>query len=498
MRSANNTRNDLHIEFYINNQHVSKIIHPETTALSLIREQLGLTGAKEVCAEGDCGACTIALGRWSKTGKFSYQAINSCILPAVRLHNSHVITVEGLAEDSTKSSESNKLHLIQQELLEQHAVQCGFCTSGMIMSLFCLLANNHHPSEQQIFAALEGNMCRCTGYQAIQLAATSLSNILKKSSKSLSTFFPAYAKMIQQQLKNIITTPQLISTKASDFDHCYSHYNPTTLSELFALMAKIKKNFKIFNGGTDLMVAANINETWPHHFIDISNIEALNFIEEKAGKIIIGGNVTFAQILDSPLVNKKLPTLITAINKHSSRQIRNIATLVGNIANASPVADCACVLLALDAKLFLVAKAGKRKIALEDFYVDYKLTALNSTTEIIKAIEIPIDNGNCLFEKTAKRRAVDISTVNSASNIQKNSAGIIKNCRIAFGGIAKFPALAKKCNEYLSGKKLDNTVAHEAANIAAKEFKPLSDVRGSAEYRNILIYNHILKHLLEL
>lgn len=479
------TINNINIQFYLNDKFIEASATPETTALTLIRENLGLTGAKEVCAEGDCGACTIAFGKHSKDG-FSYKAINSCLLPIAKLHGSHVITVEGLKEN-------NKLHLIQETMLEKHAVQCGYCTAGMIMALFCLFINNKNPTKEEILTALEGNICRCTGYKAIYAAAEALTSLTKIEAKQ---FLPSYANKIKIKLKEISPFPT--RTPNEDNVSILENYcQPKNLPELFKCMDANCEKFKIMNGGTDLMVLANLHRNLPKCFIDISHISELNFIEEKKDAIIVGGTVTFEQLLKNASIKKYLPTLRLAISHLASPQIRNTATLAGNVVNASPIADTACALLGLGATLCFQSKTGKKEIPLEEFYHDYKVTALNLNKEIVSKIIIPKKTGFTSFVKTAKRKSLDIATVNSTVKIITDKNDNVTIARIAFGGIAKHPILAKKGMKYLLGKKITNEVVSELAKIIAKEFTPISDVRGSSEYRKILIHNQIIKHFLE-
>ncbi|MCL5261365.1 MAG: FAD binding domain-containing protein [Gammaproteobacteria bacterium] len=472
------------IKFYVNNKLVEKNVTPDETALNFFRNELGLTGAKEVCAEGDCGACTICFGKWCGE-KFYYQAINSCLFPAVKLHGSHVITVEGLAD-------GNKLHIIQQLMLENHAIQCGYCTPGIVMAMFCLFVNNSAPNKEDIAAALEGNLCRCTGYRAVLSAALNVSKFLAEAKAKAASFLPVYALEIQTKLKNIdAITHHERPAKIQEIlcDYCL----PNTLNEAFALMAEKQNNFKIINGGTDLMVQANLQQNYPQAFIDVSRIKEMQEISASAGKIIVGGAVTLSQLAKNELIAKKIPAIVSTLRVMASKQIRNLATVAGNIVNASPVADIACMLLALNAELVICAKDGSRKVKLENFYRDYKVTDLNQAHEIIQAIEIPLPYAFCSFEKSSKRVALDISSVNSAVNIDIKD-DVVTACRIAFGGVAKFPALAKKGSEFLCGKKIDTSVIAELQKIIASEFSPISDVRGSAAYRATLIKNHLVKH----
>jgi len=473
------------IKFFLNNQEIEATTSPELTALKLITEQLELTGTKESCSEGDCGACTIALGQWNGN-QFQYHAINSCILPAVKLHGTHVITVEGLEQD-------NRLHLIQQMMLENHATQCGFCTPGIIMSLFCLLLENANPTQEEVFAALEGNLCRCTGYKTIFEATHATIQFLNKdASKIRSLMLLPYMDIIKQNLKKI---NPIISETLNSIEPLMTenYFIPKTLSELFSILNKLKGNCKILAGGTDLIVEANVQKKLQKNIIDISKIETLNFIQEKNNAVIIGANVTLTQLLKSKIINKTLPILVETISRMGSTQIRNIATLVGNIANASPVADGACALLALNTSLILESNNYQREVTIEKFFKDYKKTELKNS-EIISKIIIPIPKGVCSFEKTSRRIAVDISAVCSTVNIQIQQ-GIIEHCRIAFGGVHQFPALAKKAAQALIGNSLSDALIEKVSLIAQQEFNPITDVRGSEQYRKTLIKNHLIKHL---
>jgi xanthine dehydrogenase small subunit len=475
----------LNLCFYLNDQLIQTRINPQLTALKLIRENLGLTGTKESCAEGDCGACTIALGKWEDK-LYNYVAYNSCILPAAKLHGTHVITIEGLAQ-------TNQLHIIQQMMLENHAIQCGYCTPGIIMSLFCLLANNKNPTQEEIYAALEGNLCRCTGYIQISHAAQAIIKAYNQNPRKFTTlFWPPYVHDIKRKLKNIDSICYTTS-QTPNLDITKTYHIPDTLTAMFNLIRKYKNNYKIINGGTDVIVAANAHNILSENLIDISQIAALNHIDITTQIITIGGAVTLHKLMQHKLIQNKIPILCETIQQMSSTQIRNIATIAGNIANASPIADAACVLLALRTNLILKTKISTRKIALEKFYLDYKKTILKPQ-EIISHIEIPIPQGKCSFIKTSKRAAVDIATVNSAINI-KILNNKISRCSIALGGVAPYPALAKKCEKFLIGKKLTDDVIAKAADLATKSFTPIADIRGSNKYRNSLIYNHLLQHL---
>jgi len=467
------------ISFFLNGKLISPIISPQLTALQLIRDNLGLTGTKEGCSEGDCGACTIVIGE-NQNGRIRYKAVNSCLLPALRMHDKHIITIEGLGTPV-------KLHPIQKALLDYHGVQCGYCTPGIIMSLFGLFINNPNPSRTEILNALEGNLCRCTGYESIIQGALSINHINRyKKLKIIPDYFDKVNKLLMNFNEKIITA-------SPDSDKQY--LLPASTKELFNYLARYR-HAKIVNGGTDLIVDVNIKKYEYGVIIDISLIKEFNFIKTNQKSVIIGANITLSDIFKNATVQKQLPLLNQAIMHLGSTQIRNLATLTGNIANASPIADVATALLALNTRLIVSSARKQRKIPLSDFYLGYKKTALKPD-EIIYAIEIPLSPRMTNFEKTAKRQSVDIASVNSAVSL-KVQHNLIKDIIIAFGGVAPYPVIAEKTCQYLINKKIDVQIIKTAQQIALSELKPISDLRGSTKFRQTLIRNHLTKHFSKL
>lgn len=463
------------ISFFLNGKFKRVLVSASTNALYFLRNDCQLTGTKEGCSEGDCGACTIVIGE-NKNGKIQYRAVNSCLLPALKLHGKHIITIEGLGTPE-------KLHPIQKAMLDYHGVQCGYCTPGIIMSLFGLYVNNPNPSRTDILNALEGNLCRCTGYESIIQAALSLN---EKNQHKKRKIIPNYFKKVNKSLLNF---NKKIITLSPDSDKQY--LVPASTQELFNYLKRYQYA-KIFNGGTDIMVDINIKKSDYDTIIDISRIQELNFVKFNKKSVLVGTSITLQDILKNTKIQKALPLLVQAIRHLGSTQIRNIATITGNIANASPIADVATALLALNAKLILASSRKQRKINLSDFYLGYKKTALKPY-EIIYAIEIPIAPRLTNFEKTAKRQSVDIASVNSAIALQvKND--ITKDIMLAYGGVAPYPVIARKTCRYLLNKRIDVKTIKTAQQIVVSELKPISDLRGSGEFRQILIRNHLTKH----
>ncbi len=475
------------ISFYLNDHAVTYQIEPGQTALDLIRNGLGLTGTKEGCSEGDCGACTVALGTM-ENGRLAYRAVASCILPAAKLHGRHVITIEGLAR-------GDKLHPIQQAVLEEHATQCGFCTPGIVMSLFCLFAGNTRPTVEELNASLEGNLCRCTGYDSIRKAALRVSDNLANKLLSCSRdILPTYIKMVERGLKKAGEC-QANGSETADRAGISEYHQPETLPQLFAVLRKFRScnQYRLISGGTDVMVDRNIKKIYPEHLVDISGIQSLRGIKVAGKAMSIGANVTLSKLVESPVVRRRLPVLAQTVAQMASAQIRNTATLAGNLANASPIADGSVLMLALGARLKLVSPRGSRTVSIDDFYKSYRHTCLGER-EIIARIEVPMDGSLCSFIKSAKRRSVDISTVNSAVKL-KLSKGRITETRIALGGVAPTPVLALKAAASLAGKGLTEETIVRTADMAASECTPISDVRGGADYRKMLVRNHVLRHL---
>jgi xanthine dehydrogenase small subunit len=467
------------ISFYLNGKEINASVSYNSTALSFLRNDLGLTGTKEGCSEGDCGACTIVLGK-VKNGIVKYSSVNSCLIPAVRLHGKHVITIEGI--DSPKN-----LHPIQKAILDFHGLQCGYCTPGIIMSLFALFINRPRPPVEEIIDSIQGNLCRCTGYEPIKRAAVYLS-------RHNANLVPDYFNKVNSL---ILSFDKKINSDQHPSDHSHKYFIPSNLKELFKIIDKSNnQNIKILNGGTDVMVDVNIKKIEYQQIVDISDIKELNFIDEKKGAVVIGAGTPYSDIYENKIISKKLPMLCSTISNLGSQQIRNTATIAGNIGNASPVADVATALIAFDAKLILMSKSRQRTVNITKFYVNYKKTMLKNN-EIIFAVEIPIKNTLTSFEKSAKRKAVDIASVNSAISLELNNS-TIHNARIAFGGVAPYPLLALKTSRFLKGKLITRKLVEQVTTIAASEIKPISDLRGSKEFRTILVRNQIIRHFFNL
>lgn len=465
------------LSVYINDQYYKIRIEPGWTTLYLVRNVLNLTGTKESCSEGDCGACTVVVGKWDND-RFSYKSVNSCIYPAAKLNHAHLITIEGLSIES-------EMHPIQDYLLKYHGSQCGFCTPGIVMSLFAMFSKSSEQTRETIYSFLEGNLCRCTGYQSILEAGLSLATFYKNNPDNYYNFLPRYCLRIQTELKQTENGKKVsfISSKALDTKDTHVYYMPESLEEYFNIR-EYNPELKVINGGTDIMVEVNIKRNIPEELIDISNIKELQHIEKRDSQLLIGSAVTYDQLIQNMLIKKEFPIFEKIVKLIASQQIRHTGTLSGNIANASPVGDMACVLLGLDAQLALVSH-NSRVVKLRDFYLNYKMTILNPD-EIIQFIILPLKKAFIHFEKSTKRQAVDISAVVSFFYIDEEYA------RLSIGGVASIPTLIE-----FERNDFDNYLSDSQSLIKyiQEQFEPIDDVRGSKVYRNLLIKNHIIAHL---
>ena len=470
-----------YLEFYLNGKKVEYPISKLKgfTLLDFLRENLKFTGTKKGCSEGDCGACTVVIGEFSPLKeKVVYNTVTSCIYPVFKVDGKHVITIEGLGENGA-------LHPIQESFLEHHAVQCGFCTSGIIMSFFGLLLNNQSPSQNEILKALSGNLCRCTGYKAIRESCFDLS---KRTFKK-----PGFLTEIEGKLKE--NSEDLEFKNLPEIFPFKRYLIPSNLKSALKIISE-SNDFKILNGSSDFFVYLNRELNSPETLIDISKIAELKFIKNENGILRFGGNITFSELIDYFREKKFNRNFIDIFEIVGSGQIRNSGTPSGNISNASPIADGAVFLLSLDAILTLKNFRGERKVYLRDFYKGYKDTVLNSD-EIISEIEFNIPNGEISYLKTSKRKEVDIASVNSCLFLNFKGSNIL-DLRVSFGGVYPYPVRIFRGEDFIKGKELNLENILKLAEICQDEVKPISDVRGSDKFRKQLVFNHILKHFYDL
>jgi xanthine dehydrogenase small subunit len=437
------------VRFTLNDRQVEIVgVPPMTTLLDWLRDHRGLRGTKEGCAEGDCGACTVVLEREGRR-----DAVNSCIVLLGQLDGQSVRTVEGLR------GVDGGPHPVQTAMAEADATQCGFCTPGFVMSALAHATNGGTSDAEAIHEALAGNLCRCTGYRPIVEAMTRIAGLAVEPPPAPSPVAPR--------------------TGAIAFDGAF--FAPRSLEELLALRAAHPEAL-LLAGGTDLGLQASRERKPPKAVIYLMHVPELAAISATADKITIGAAATYTDA--APTLIEAFPAVRAYLSRLGSRQIRNMGTIGGNIGTASPIGDMPPVLLALEASLTLVSQRGAREILLDDFFLDYRRTAL-APDEIILSLSMPrLWEGETFHcDKVSKRRDQDISTVAGAYRVRIRN-GRIEDARLAFGGMAATPRRAPAAEAALLKDGF-------AAAIAAIEtdFKPLDDWRGSAAYRRQVAAN---------
>ena len=465
------------IEFLLNSEQTQVALErADVTVLQYLREQRELVGTKEGCASGDCGACTAVVAE-PQDGKLVYKNINTCITFLGSIHGKQLITVEHL-----KSGET--LHPVQQAMVDCHGSQCGFCTPGFVMSLFALCKSSENaicetPEHAQIEEFLAGNLCRCTGYKPIIQAAQ----------LALSTHNNDHFSNLQDATLN-----QLKAIDRSNSSHRKAFFAPDTIDELCELITD-NPEARLLAGGTDLALETTQQLKQIDSIIYLGGVQSLRKIDFQTNVIEIGAAVTLDE-LDQSLPDE-YQAVSDLLKRFGSKQVRNTGTIGGNIANASPVGDLPPVLLALAAELILQSKRGIRKILIDDFFLDYKKTAL-APDEIIRSLVLPRISQTQAFKvyKISKRIEDDISAVCLACLIQLDG-GKVKNIRIACGGMAAIPKRATACETFLNGSQWDENIVRDAQEIIKKDFQPIDDVRASAQYRLQVTANLLERLFLE-
>ncbi|MGI8432845.1 MAG: xanthine dehydrogenase small subunit, partial [Chthoniobacterales bacterium] len=456
-------------EFRLNGKPVRvESVSPNVTLLEWLRTS-GLTGSKEGCAEGDCGACSVAIVDRDARGKRCYRAINSCLVPLPLMAGRDVITVEGVAGE--------KLHPAQQAMVENFGSQCGYCTPGFIISLFEGYYRKDLKTAAQLDEQLCGNLCRCTGYRPIRDAAADAF-----AQRGAPDAFDAQLKSAKAKLNAV--------RYASGTE---KFLRPTSLGKLFEAMAQ-NPEARLIAGATELGLEITKKFRKFPVLISVEAIPELNELRSAPNDWTIGAAVNLTRIDEA--LGAEYPELREMLLVFGSRQIRNRATMGGNLVTASPIGDSAPVLLALEAKLVLASAGGERTLTLDEFFVSYRQTALQPG-EILKSILVPRIPAEARsvrrFYKVSKRREMDISTVAGCFAVSLGESGTIVHARLAFGGVAAMPARARQTERELIGKRWLPETAAEIFPVLEKEFTPISDVRGSADYRGRLIQTLLQK-----
>lgn len=459
--------------FYINGkEHRVKGEHAFLPLSSYLRYVEGATGTKVVCEEGDCGACSVLLGEVSGE-EIAYKTVNSCIQYLYQVDTLHIVTIEGLKY-------AGELNPVQESMVNCHGTQCGFCTPGFVVAMCGMFDQKKCATAQEVKDCLTGNLCRCTGYVSIVESGIAVNG---ESIISLNELYPP--DFIREALVQASTREARVT------DGAKSVYIPATLQQ--ALRYRLENpGAAIVNGGTDACVNMNKRDYEPENVLSFARLHELRSISVENGKLVVGGTATLAQL--EQFANENVPELHELLWLFGSPQIRNAGTLAGNIANASPIADTPPFLFVMNAELELTSSSGTRTVHITNFYTAYKKFDLR-TDEIISRIFIPLPRTGELLKlyKVSKRKHLDISSFTAAFRLSLGKDNLIDDIAVCYGGVGPIILRMYRTEEYLRGKPFVIETFQSAADIALSEITPITDVRGSKEFRNQLARNILLK-----
>lgn len=459
------------VEFYINGKFYA--VSGEQAFLTVaefLRYEAGLTGTKIVCAEGDCGACTVLVAQSSGV----FQSINSCILPVYQLDGSQIVTVEGIGS-------SDNLHPTQAAMVEHHGSQCGYCTPGFICSMTSLFDESKKTAKEitkkRASNFLTGNLCRCTGYEPIIEAALSLN---KELNSSLSTAERYSSPEVLQRCREIDSRALFITHLGREI------FLPVSWEQVLEYRNKYP-DAKIVSGATDLMVFENKGKFQVQRLIHLKKVSELAKIIKSGNYIEVFALATLTEL--EKFLEGKIDSLADLIHVFASPQIKNRGTLVGNIMNGSPIGDLIPPMMALGAELNLVSPTGTRWLSIDSLYRGYRDLAIDSS-EIVKSIRFQVPNSFQHFKayKVSMRKDLDISAVTMAGLFTVNKKSITES-RIVIGGVGPTVKRFNELEQYAVGKFLSEDLFVQLGETALQIIQPLSDLRGSLEYRKMLVKN---------
>jgi xanthine dehydrogenase small subunit len=472
------------LRFWLNGKPVDLTqVSPSQTLLEYLR-WAGHVGTKEGCGDGDCGACTVAMIRPDADGKPHYTAVNSCLIPLGSVAQHRVVTVEAVAGCRVPNAagvEPEQLHPVQAAMVETGGSQCGYCTPGFIMSLFAAYYNGAVDD-----LAVEGNLCRCTGYLSIRRAA-----------QQIVATAPA---VLEDAFAAALTT---VEAEWSDWHYDGAgqlFYRPSSLAAVYRLLDQQPKA-TLLAGGTDLGLEMSHHRQPFPVLISLEAVTELQGVSVTADGVDIGAAVPLSQI--EATVSGLFPALDEMLHWFAARQVRNRATLGGNIGTASPIGDLPPVLLALDATVRLTSAQGERWLPLADFFLGYRQTALQPG-EVIATVRIPRAIAPTAHQrlsqsyKIGKRGTDDISIVAAAFAVDLDAEQRIVQARLAYGGVAATPVRAIAVEQQLLGQPWTHATVQSVKPALRQAFTPLSDLRGSADYRRLLVANLFEKFFVEM
>ncbi len=453
------------VRFLLNDTLVESDAPEGTVLLDVIRYHQHLPGTKIGCREGDCGACTVLVGEL-KNDQVEYRSMTSCLLALANVKGKHIVTVEGLNMD--------KLSPVQQAMVDENGTQCGFCTPGFVVSLSGCCLSRETMTKDLAIRSIDGNICRCTGYKSIERAA---------------------AIVAEKLAKKDVTDPAKWSV-ANEFLPAYFGGIKDRLRALYTNEIETPSNGVTLGGGTDLYVQRHDDM---HHASIRPTFDdsALKGIRIEGGQCIVGGGCVANDLLASKELRSHFPDLEKHLLLVSSTPIRNMGTVAGNFVNASPIGDLTVFFLALDSTITLKG-TSERSLKLRDLYKGYKQLD-KSPDEIVTSVRFPLPGKNTRFhfEKVSKRTYLDIASVNSAIRLEMDD-DTIREAHVSTGGVAPIPKYLSNTSAFLAGKPANKETVRAAINVMNEEVAPISDARGAADYKRLLLRQLFFAHFLEL
>lgn len=470
-----------HIEFLLDSalERISfphPMYSPTTTVLQYLRSRPDRRGTKEGCAEGDCGACTVVLAEPSSGGRLNYRAVDSCLLFLPMLHGKQLLTVESLGR-------SDRLHPVQDAMVRHHGSQCGFCTPGFVMAMYALFRHHRRPDRDVIGDALTGNLCRCTGYRpivdaALDVCSHSVDDPLSKNEKNTAAI-----------LRRITRTG--VSIDSGSHKYC----RPSKLGDALIYQRR-HPDALVVSGATDVALRVTKRHERLAHILDLSACRELQKSSIRKNAIAIGAGLPLNDVRE--IVRRAFPALARMLDVFGSSQIRNLATLGGNLGTASPIGDMLPLLMAYRATIELRSSRRQRRVTMDDFITGYRRT-VRRPDEIIVSVHMTVPPKNVIVKsyKVSKRRDLDISTVSAAMRLRRDARGRITDVVLAYGGMAATIRRATRCEQFLLGKNWTRETVEAAMPLLDLEFRPISDARSGAEFRTTAARNLLLKFWVE-
>ncbi len=464
-----------------------------------LRRELGLIGTKIVCSEGDCGACSVLVGR-ARENELWYEAIDSCIAFLFQLDCTHIVTVEGL-------SKSGSMNDVQQALVDCHGSQCGFCTPGFAVALTALQENGCSGDADDMRVGLTGNLCRCTGYVSIleagltsHLTDDQWMDSMYPPERMLEDFYAHSAEDVvlveepSPQFLSKLASPASGSTNGQKAPVLPRVFCPVTLASALQVLRDSPQAL-VVAGATDIGVRVNKGQKLPDTILDLNRVRELEQLEIVDGRLVMGARASWTDL--ELLVRETIPEYYRIVKVFGAPQIRNMGTVGGNIINASPIADSLPFYFVMDAELELRSADGSRMVNINDFYQGYKKFDLQSG-ELLTRVTVPLPEKGELFRlfKVSRRLDLDISSFTAAIRLRLDGERIAE-AALAFGAVAPTVLRARNTEQFLVDREFNEETMREAGELAVEEVTPISDVRGSEDYRLQLTRNVLMKFYLE-